>query len=133
MAMNNISTAARNGMCNTLVDLIDVGTTDANGDFTIWDAGFAVELAKCEFANPAFGASGASNIGEAIAGTIANDTSAAGGASPAAVCRIRDRNNSTVFEGTVGTSGADLNLNTLTITASDIVSITAMTVTMPAA
>lgn len=128
MAINNIATGVRNSMCDALVDAIDAGTTDAAGDFQIYTAAFGTLLAELAFSNPAFGAAA---TGTATANSITDDSSA-NATGTAAVCRIRDRDNATVFEGTVGTTGADLNLNTTSITSGDTVSISSMTVTMPA-
>lgn len=128
MAMNNISTAARNGAADGIVDQVDTGSSDATGDIQIYTAAFATLLAELTFSNPAFGAAA---TGVATASAIANDSSA-NDTGTAAVCRIRDRDNNTVWEGTVSTSGADLNLNTVSITSGDIVAISSMTVTQPA-
>ena len=129
MALNAISTTVRNAMCDALVDAIDVGSTDATGDLSIWTAAFATLLATPLFANPAFGAAAA---GVATASAITSEPSAPATGS-AAVLRIRDRDNAAVVEGTVSTSGADLNLNTVSITTADVVSITDFaTITMPA-
>lgn len=121
-----LTTRARNAMCNALVDEIDVGTTDANGDLVIATSG-DVEVATLACSNPAFGAA---SSGVATAGTISDDTNATGGT--AAVFWFQDRDNAEVFRGTVGTSGADLNLSSVTIGAGDTVSVSAFTVTQPA-
>lgn len=124
--MPTLSTAARNAMANALVDLLDAGTTDANGDLVIRTAGDA-EIATLAFSNPAFGAADA---GVASANAIADDTNATGGT--AANFIFRDRDNVEVLQGTVGTSGAELNLPTLTIPAGATVSVSAFDVTQPA-
>ena len=129
MAMNNISTNARNGMANSIVDLLDSGTTNSTGRLRIYTSGFSTQLAELNFSNPAFGAAAS---GVATASAITDDSSA-DATGTAAVCRCVDRDAATVWEGTVGTSGADLNLNTVAITSGDTVSVTSMTVTAPAA
>lgn len=121
-----LSTTARNAACDAVVDLIDVGTTDANGDIMIMTSADA-EVATLAFANPAFGA--AVN-GVATANTIQPDTTATAGT--AALFKFQNRNNVEVLRGTVGTSGADLNLSSLNIGAGDTISISSFTVTMPA-
>lgn len=121
-----LTTAARNAACDAVVDLIDVGTTDANGDIMIMTAADA-EVATLAFANPAFGS--AVN-GVATANTIQPDTTATAGT--AALFKFQNRNNVEVLRGTVGTSGADLNLSSLNIGAGDTISISSFTVTMPA-
>lgn len=127
MALNNYSTAARNAIADGLADQVDTGTTDASGDILIYTAAFGTLLAELTFSNPAFGAA---SSGVVTANSITDDTSA-NATGTAAVCRIRDRDNGTVVEGTVGTSGADLNLNTVSITSGDTVSITSATITAP--
>ncbi len=121
-----ISTAARNAAANALVDLLDVGTTDANGDLVIQTSG-DVEVATLALSNPAFGAAAA---GVATANAISDDTSATGGT--AANFILQDRDNVEVMRGDVATSGAELNLSSVTIGAGDTVSVSALTVTMPA-
>lgn len=121
-----LTTAARNAACNAVVDLIDVGTTDANGDIVIMTSS-DVEVATLAFANPAFGAAA---TGVATANAIAADTTATGGT--AARFKFQDRNNTEVLRGNVATSGSDLNLSSLNIGAGDTISISSFTVTMPA-
>lgn len=115
-------------MADAMVDAIDTGTTDTGGDIEGHTAAFAALLFENEFSDPAFGAAAA---GVATAGAIGDDADAAA-TGTAAVCRIRDRDNATVVEGTIGSGSGDLDLNTLSITINDIVAITAATITMPA-
>lgn len=121
-----LTTSARNAACDAIVDLIDVGTTDANGDLVIETSG-AVQVALLAFSNPAFGSAA---TGVATANAISSDTNATGGT--AAVFKFRNRNNAEVLRGTVGTSGADLNLSSVSIAAGDTVAVSSFTVTMPA-
>jgi len=121
-----ITTAARNAACNAIVDLIDVGTTDANGDLVIKTSG-DVEVATLALSNPAFGAAA---TGVATAGAISDDINATGGT--AAKFVMQDRDNTEVFNGAVGTSGSDLNLSSTTVGAGDTVSVSSFTATMPA-
>lgn len=120
--------ATRNAACNAVVDLIDVGATDANGDIVIRDAVDA-EVATLAFANPAFGDAAA---GVATANAIADDTSATGGTADDFI--FQDRNNAEVLQGsvTVTAGGGDLELSSVVIGVSDTVSISSFTVTMPA-
>ena len=128
MALNNISTAARNAIADAFVDQIDVGSTDSGGDLNIYTAAFGTLLAEPQFSATAFGAAAA---GVATANAITSDSSA-NATGTAAVLRIQDQDNATVAEGTVGTSGEDLNLNTTSITSGDTVAITSATLTAPA-
>lgn len=117
---NNVRSAA----CDAIVDLIDV---DGPGDLQIATTSFAEILATLEFSNPAFGA--AVN-GVATADTITPDTNTSAGT--AAVFRIRDGNGDLVMNGTVGTSGADINLNSVNFASGGTANITSLTVTIPA-
>lgn len=128
MAINNIATTVRNAMADAFVDAIDVGTTDATGDLAGFSAAFASLLFECNFSNPAFGAAA---VGVATANAISDDTSA-NNSGTAAVGRLRDRDNTTVAEFTIGTAATDLILNTTTIVAGDRIGISSATITMPA-
>ena len=129
MAINAISTAVRNAMADAAVDAFDTGSTDAGGAFNGHTAAYAALLFENLCAAPAFGSA---STGVATANAIGDDTSA-NNTGTAAVGRAQDRDNATVFDFAIGTSGSDLNLNTLSITSGDTVSITSATVTQPAA
>lgn len=124
--MVTLTTGARNASCDAVVDLIDVGSTDANGDLVIMTSG-DVEVATLACANPAFGNAA---TGVATANAIADDTNATGGT--AAKYKFQDRNNAEVWQGTVAASGAELNLSSVAIGATDTVSVSAFTLTQPA-
>lgn len=128
MAINAISTTVRNAMCDALVDAYDTGSTDAAGAYNGHTAAYAALLFECALSNPAYGAA---STGVATANSISDDTSA-NNTGTAAVGRAQDRDNATVHDFTIGTSGEDLNLNTVSITTGDTVSISSATITMPA-
>ena len=79
---------------------------------------------------------GATALGSALAGVatanaIASDTNAVGGT--AGYCALLKSDATTVVcTGSVGTSGANMNLATLTISAGVTVSCSALTITVPA-
>jgi hypothetical protein len=123
-----VPTASRNAMCNALVDLLDVGSGQSTGDLRFYTASFATLLATLLFSNPAFGNSA---TGTATASAITADSSA-DASGTAAVWRARDRDGTTVLEGTCGTSGQDINFNTVTWTAGDNISVSSLTITVPA-
>jgi len=137
MAMNAISTTARDAMCNALVDLIDSGA-GANGTLEIGTTSFASTLAILDFtakATGAFDASGSAGgnaDGVATANAISDETSCPA-TGTATECRVKDCDGNVLFEGSAGISSTDLILNTASITIGDTVSISAATVTMPAA
>ena len=124
MALTHV-TATRNAMADAVVDRIDLGTTDANGDLMIMTSG-DVEVATLAFANPAFGAA-ASAV--ATANAITKDSSATGGT--AAKFKCQDRDNGEVVRGSVTATGGggDIELSSVTIAATDEVDITSLTYT----
>ena len=119
-----LPTATRNAMCDALVDLVDGG---AGAGYLELQTSGDVEAATVTFSDPAFGASAA---GVATANSITDDASAAGGTVDR--FRIYDSDATEVLQGSVGTSGEDINLNTLVIAATAVVSISAVTATQPA-
>lgn len=134
MANNpQITNAAASAAADAVVDRIDLGS--GAGKVRIYDgsqpatADTAVSsqvlLAELTMSDPAFGA--ASN-GVATASAISDDTSA-NATGTASWFRVVDSDNNAVFDGTVGTSSADLILNTVSIVAGATVSITALTYT----
>ena len=119
-----LTTAARNAACDAIVDLLDAGAGAGTLEFqTSGD----VEVATLTFSDPAFGAAA---TGVATASAITSDTNATGGT--VAKFRVFDSDSNEVLSGSVGTSGQDINLNTLSVAASDTVAVSSLTVTMPA-
>ena len=119
------STAARNAAADAVVDLVDGGSTDANGDLVIETSG-DVEVATLALSNPAFGNAAA---GVATANAISDDTNATGGT--AAKYQIQDRDNALVFEGSVTATGGggDIELSSVSIGAGDTVQMSSFTYT----
>ena len=123
---------------DSLVDRIDAGsgagkvriysgTVPADADAALSGNTLLAELAMSD---PAFGAAADSSPGAtATASAISNDASA-DATGTATFFRILDSDNNVVAQGAVGTSGAELNLNTVSIVAAVIVSITSMTAFM---
>ncbi len=128
--------------CDGFVDSADTGTTNPGARILIYagsipadaDAalGGATLLATLNMtATTAFGAAvdaGPGAISTAAAISPDTDADATG---TAAFFRITDRDNLAICQGGVGTSGEQLNLNTVAIQINAEVSITSMTVTMP--
>jgi hypothetical protein len=130
-----ITNAVASAACDAIVDAIDGGagagllriydgTIPTNADTAL---GAQVLLAELTFSDPAFGA--ASN-GVATASAITSDSSA-NATGTASWFRIVSSTPTTIMDGTVGTSGEDLNLNTTSIVSGATVSVTAFTVTVP--
>jgi len=111
------TTAARNGLADYIVDQLD------SGNLVIMTSG-DVEVATLPLNATAFGAAAS---GIATANAITSDTSATGGT--AALFKLETSGTTEVVRGTVGTSGADLNLSSVTIGAGDTVSVSSLTYT----
>lgn len=131
MATNVIITALRNTLCNAFVDAVDgdtppgiieIGTDGGTGSF-------GTLLATLTFSNPAYGASA---TGTAQENSITDDSSA-DATGTAGVYRIKTGTAANIlWLGTVGTSGKDINFNSVAFVAGDTVSISDLPITMPA-
>lgn len=125
-------------MCDALVDSIDAGA--GAGTIPIFtgtaptnceDADTGTLLATLTFSDPAFGpAADAAPGATATANAITSDVSA-DAAGTAGYFRFKDSDLVVRCQGECGTSGADLNFNTVVIAAGAEVAITAYTVTVP--
>ena len=122
--------ALRTNMMDELTTLIDAGASA--GLLRIYDGtqpatgGTATTLlAELTMTDPS--AAGASS-GVWTASSITADSSA-NATGTATWFRIVDSNGVAVLDGTVGTSGADLNLDSVSITAGQSVSVTSMVIT----
>jgi hypothetical protein len=119
----NAAADAMAALCNNGFLRIYSGTQATDADTAI---GAQVLLAELRFAATAFGAA---NLGVATANPINDDTSA-NNTGTATWFRLRNgADTQTVADGSVGTSGADLNLNTTSIVAAAAVSVTSFTIT----
>lgn len=120
MALTHVS-GTRNAMANACVDIIDTGSTDTYGDLVIMTTGGAALVTMTWTTGTAFGAA---TGGTATMNSIPNGTATAG---TAGLFKFQDRNNAEVFRGTVGTTGADLNLTSVTLSGGDTISISSFT------
>jgi hypothetical protein len=133
-AQLKLSNASVSAAADAVVDLVDAGA--GPGTLVIFgsacptnvdDADSGTVLAVLTFSDPAFGA--ASN-GVATASAITQDSSA--DATGTAACfRVKDSNGVARFQGAVGTAGAQLNLVTTSIVATQPVQVTSFTYTQP--
>lgn len=124
--MPTLSTAARNAACDAIVDLFDIGSTNAAGQIEFQTSGNG-EVATLPMSATAFGASAS---GTATAAAITSDTNATGGTIDHA--SLQDRDETEIMSASCATSGADINLSSLSIGAGDTVSMSSLTVTVPA-
>lgn len=122
--MATLSTAGRNAACDAVVDLIDAGTPP--GALVFRTSG-DTEVATLPFSTTAFGAA---SSGVATANSITSDTTATGGTTTKAT--LQNAAGTAVITATVGTSGSDINLSSVAIGVNDTVSVSSLTVTMPA-
>jgi len=114
---------------NDLADQVDtsINTGAGNGSLLFETAG-DVEVATINFDAVAFGAAAAGVI--TMAGAPKSDTSATGGTT--VQFSIFDGDSVKQLEGTVATSGADINISSTVIGVGDTVELTSFTITMPA-
>lgn len=122
--------ALRNSRLNEVTALMDAGAAGAT--LSIYDStrpatgGAATTLlATLTFSTTSFPAAAS---GTMTANAITSDTSA-DATSTATWFRVADSDATFVFDGDVGTSGSDLNLNTVAITAGATVAITSFVLT----
>lgn len=130
-----LPTATQNAMANAMADRVDAG--GAAGTIEIYsgaqpatanDAATGTLLATFTLPYPAFGdASG--GVANLLGVPLSTTGSAAG---TPGWFRAKDSTGATAFDGSVGTSGAQLNLNTTSITAGGQVQITSGSDTQPA-
>ena len=122
--------ALRNNMLDEIAALVDAGAGAGklriyNGSRPATGGTATTLLAELTFSDPAFAAAAA---GVLTANAITDDTSA-DAAGTATWFRVVDSNNVFVYDGSVGTSGEDLNLNTTTFSVGLNVAISSLTIT----
>ena len=129
-------------MCDAAVDAVDAGSTDAAGQLVIYDgtpptlvddalSGNNI-LAELDMSTPpSFGNAADAGPGATATANAITDDTAANATGTASFFRIFNRNNVAVLQGAVATSGAELNLNTVSIQSGATVEITSLTITMP--
>lgn len=120
-----LETALTDILADALADEMDVGAGTSN--MKLQTSG-DVEVATINFPNPAFGNSSSGVV--TLLGVPLEDASATGGV--VAQFSLFDRNGDKQLEGVVAVSGADLDLSSLTVGATDTVELTAFTITVPA-
>ena len=137
-----ISNAAAIAACDAIVDRLDLGSTNPNARLRIYSGtvptdadtalGAQVLLAELNMSNPAFGSAVDISPGARATASAITEDSTADATGTASFFRIVDRSGTVVImQGTVNTSGADLNLNSVAISAGAAVQVTSLTFTMP--
>lgn len=134
----NISTLARNGAGDYIVDLIDTGSTLTNGYLQIRTgtkpsspqvAATGTLLATLNFANPAFASF---NNGSAYANPVASDTNTPA-SGVAGYFRVYNRNNVAVLDGNVSLTGdsGDIQFDNVNFVIGGVVAISSLLAIMP--
>jgi hypothetical protein len=122
-ASANAANDARCALLNTGYLRIYSGTQPTNADAAL--SGNTL-LAELTFGATAFGASA---NGVATANAITQDSAANATGTATFFRAFKSDGTTAVLDGTVGTSGADLNLNSVSIVSGGAVSVTSMTIT----
>jgi hypothetical protein len=119
--------AVRTSIADHVVDKLDVGTTDPNGDLRFLTDADA-EVALLQFSATAFG--GATN-GTATANAITSDDNATGGT--IAKATLRDRDNTVIIQCSVTATagGGDIELSSVVVSSGQTVSLSSLTYTAP--
>jgi hypothetical protein len=115
-----LESIAQNAAADAVCALLDGGTIE-------FQTSGGVEVATVTFGTPAFGSAVA---GTATANAISADTSATGGTTTKFVAKTSA--GAAVFEGTVDTSGADIDLTSVVIAATERLEVDSFTYTQPA-
>ncbi len=134
-----ITNAVAKAMLDTLDDQANAGTAAV---INIYDStvpadadtalGAQVLLAQLTMSAIAFGAAADANPNATLTAAAITDDSSANATGTATFFRVLTQAaGTTICQGTVGTSSADLVLNTVSITSGSTVSITSFVITMP--
>lgn len=128
---------AQNAGCNAIVQQVDNGTTNTTGRILVYTGtqpatpattATGTLLVTINFNNPSFGsaASGTSTMvtSPAVSATVATSGTAGW-------FRVTDRNNNAIFDGSCGTSGADMNWDNTAFVAGGTATINSMSITVP--
>lgn len=118
--------AVRNGMCDFVVDQLDEGVPPGT---LVFQTSGDVEVATLTLGNPAFGAA---SSGTATANTITADASATGGTVAKARLKNAAGTDKIICSVTGSGGGGDIELDDITVTAGQAVSITSLTYSAPA-
>lgn len=130
MALTTIADKFEQGALNGACATFNVGSTDPSGDFRLLTNADA-ELAQLTLATTAFqNATSAGGLASAVSNAITKDTSITAGT--IAKFQLRDRDNVVMLAGSVGTSGADLNVsdNVIPGTATEVTCDAGLTLTL---
>jgi len=141
--MVSVSNASAITMCDTAVDAVELGSGAAQGKLVFYsgtppanvDAALAgnTVLAELDMSNPAFGAAADAAPGAVATASAITDDTSANATGTASFARIENLSSVAVLQLTVGTSGTEIIVNTVSFVAGAVVEVTSLTVTMPEA
>ena len=117
--------AIRTGIADYVVDQLDLNTPPAK---LVFQTSGGTAVATLTFSNPAFGAA---SSGVATASAITSDSSAVGGTVAKAELRQGGATPVILCSVTATGGGGDITLSSVTVTAGQQVSMTALTYTAP--
>ena len=122
-----LNTNVRNDVANAVVDAIDAGSANAQGQLVFLTAADAV-VALLELNNPAFGPA-TGGVATANVSPQPADTNAAGGT--ITKFEIQDRDENWVIRGTANATNGDILLTSDTIGPGETLQLVSMTYTAP--
>lgn len=122
-----LNTSVRNDVADAVVDAIDAGSTNAQGQLVFQTAANAT-VALLELNNPAFG-SATGGVATANLSPQPADTNAAGGT--ITKFEIQDRDEAWVIRGTANASNGDILLTSDTIGSGETIQLVSLTYTAP--
>lgn len=135
---NDASNNPRLKSNDAFVDCVDVGTTNTAARILIYPgtqpttpqtSTAETALVTIPFANPAFTASDANGSAGLSGGLAISATVTVAGT--AAWFRVTDRNNVAIFDGSISTSGADMNFANTSFVVGGTAKINTMTISTP--
>lgn len=135
--LGNGTNSPRKKSNDAIVDSVDVGTTNPNGQMQIYTGGQPATpqttatgtlLGTLDFASTAFTASDANASAGLNGGGISAEASASG---TAGWFRVLDRDGIAIFDGSIDTSGADLNFDVVDFVSGGTITLTSLTVSTP--
>jgi len=126
MASFVLTEAGRNAACNGFVDAVDAGT-GAAGDIVIQTTASATLCTIDLDATAAFGAAATG-----VASITGTPTGTAGATGTAGQFKLRNASNAALATGDVGVGTETMVISNASISSGDTITITTMTVTVPA-
>ena len=119
--------AARNAACDAIVDLVD-GGAGSNGTIEWVRSDESTSVCSTDLSATAFG-SAAAGVATLAGGSLDSDGATAG---TIAYAQFKDKAGTKIWTDSVGTSGENINLSSVTLANNDVVRLTSYTFTVSA-